>query len=434
MIKKKNKKKLIAIIILVLVINVVGSTIAYFTSNVEFTNIFNLGTYKIVTTEEFTSPTNWAPGQSIKKTIVSKNEGTIPAAVRASITEQWLDEENNDITNQVESGTAIINLANTNNWQKEGNYYYYKYPLKPGEATTTFIKSVTLNPELNGVTCTTSADGKTKSCEATSNILGATYKLIITKETVQYDKYDTVWNTNVVIEGEPVIEETSEDTIFEFNKDTHTISGFKSEIHPTPTDIVIPDKIDNVNVEIIDEGAFYGKGLTSVRLPSTLKTIRAGAFSGTDPNNPSEGISNNLTEIKIPEGVTTIENAAFQYNSLETVILPTTLSELESYVFYNNPTLVSAYLPEGITSIGEAAFENCDLHEVEIPSTVTTIGNNALYKGTLNQTNSNMNLTKIVNKTNKSFNWKTIVNSTESAEFKTGTIKNTYGNVIVTDN
>ena len=42
----KNKKSLIAIIVLFLVI---GVTIAYFTSSASFENIFNTGTYKVVT-------------------------------------------------------------------------------------------------------------------------------------------------------------------------------------------------------------------------------------------------------------------------------------------------------------------------------------------------------------------------------------------------
>lgn len=430
----KNKKVIFAIVGLLLIV-VVGTTIAYFTSNVEFINIFNLGTYKVVTKEEVTAPTNWAPGETVKKTIVSKNEGTIPAAVRAKITEQWLDGEN-DITSQVAEGTVIINLANTNNWQKEGDYYYYKYPLNPGEITTSFIKGVTLNPNINNVECTASSDGKTKTCESTSNITGSTYKLIITKETVQYDKYQSVWNTSVNITGTPVIEESNEDTIFDFDSSTGKILGFKNSVHPTPTEINIPDKIDNVNVEIIGEGAFYGKGLTSVRLPNTLTTIESGAFSGTDPRNPSEGTSNNLTEIKIPEGVTTIGVAAFQYNSLETVVLPTTLTSLGDYAFYKNQSLTSVFIPEGLTAIGEATFQNCGLLEIEIPSTITTIGNNAFYKGAIDYTESNTNLTKIINKTNNSFIWKNIVGSTDSAiqtTFVTGTIPTRDGDVIVTN-
>ena len=192
----KNKKTLFSLLILFFII-AIGATIAYFQSSVSFENLFTTGTYKVVTTETFESPSNWAPGEEIPKTITSTNEGTIPAAVRVSYTEQWLDEDNQDITSQVANGTAIINLDNTNEWTKEGNYYYYNYILEPEDTTSSFMKSVTLNPDLNGVTCT--GDGNTKTCTSNNSILGGTYKLTITKETVQADRYQEVWNTNIEI-------------------------------------------------------------------------------------------------------------------------------------------------------------------------------------------------------------------------------------------
>ena len=202
----KRKKSLIAIITLLLVV-AVGTTFAYYTSSAVFTNIFNTGTYRVVTTEVFESPSNWAPGEEIPKTITSTNEGTIPAAVRVSFTEQWLDKNNQDITSTISSGVVTINLDHTNYWIKEGNYYYYKYILDPGQTTKSFIKSVTLNPQIgsgNGeMQCTTSQDGLTQDCVATNSALGAKYVLTITKETVQADEYETVWNTQVEITEKP---------------------------------------------------------------------------------------------------------------------------------------------------------------------------------------------------------------------------------------
>ena len=197
--KLKNKKYLITILAIFLV---AGFTFAYFQSSGTFVNLFNTGTYRVVTTEVFEGPENWAPGQEIPKTITSTNEGTIPAAIRVSYTEQWLKEIDGvetDITNQITNGTVIINLDNTNDWIQEENHYYYKYILKPTETTTSFIRSVTLNSNINGATCVMSQDGLTQVCEASNPALGAKYKLTITKETVQADKYQEVWNTNVEI-------------------------------------------------------------------------------------------------------------------------------------------------------------------------------------------------------------------------------------------
>lgn len=202
--KLKNKKYLITILAVFLV---AGFTFAYFQSSASFVNIFNTGTYRVVTTEEFVGPENWAPGQEIPKTITSTNEGTIPAAVRVSYTEQWLKEIDGvetDITSQVSSGTVIINLDNTNDWIQEGNYYYYKYILKPTETTTSFIRSVTLDSNINGATCVMSQDGLTQTCESNNPALEATYKLTITKETVQADKYSE-WNSSVELTEKPQV-------------------------------------------------------------------------------------------------------------------------------------------------------------------------------------------------------------------------------------
>ena len=196
----KNKKSLIAIIA-VLLIAVVGVTFAYFQTTGTFENLFQTGVYRLVTTEVFESPDNWAPGQEIPKTITTTNEGTIPAAVRVSYTEQWLDGET-DITSSIDEDSAIINFDNTNDWILEDGYYYYKYILEPEQTTSSFIKSVTLNEELDEVNCT--EEGLTHVCEASNPALGAKYKLTITKETIQADKFSE-WNSSVELTEKPQV-------------------------------------------------------------------------------------------------------------------------------------------------------------------------------------------------------------------------------------
>ena len=190
----KNKKSLIALFA-ILLIAVIGVTFAYFQGQTVFRNVFFTGTYRLVTTEVFESPDNWQPGQEIDKTVTTTNEGTVPAAVRISYTEKWFDGDT-EITNSVPAGTAIINFDNTEDWELEDGYYYYKHILNPGETTTSFIKSVTLSNAVNGVTCT--GDGATKSCESTNPIAGATYKLILRIETIQSDKTDE-WDSEIEI-------------------------------------------------------------------------------------------------------------------------------------------------------------------------------------------------------------------------------------------
>ena len=197
--KIKNKKSLVAVVA-GLSIALIGLTFAYYTSNTTFENVFNAGKYKITLTEEFESPENWVPGETIPKTVTAKNDGTVDAAVRISYTEQWtteIDGVETDITSQVSPNPAIINFANQTDWTLSNGKYYYKYILKPTDETSSFISGVTLDPNLNSVTCT--GEGNTKTCEAQNKASGAKYKLTFTIETIQYDVYESEWNTNVEI-------------------------------------------------------------------------------------------------------------------------------------------------------------------------------------------------------------------------------------------
>ena len=81
-------------------------------------------------------------------------------------------------------------------------------------------------------------------------------------------------------------------------------------------------------------------------------------------------------------------------------------------------------LNEGLKSLGNEAFRYNELTTVTIPSTVTSIGTNAF---------TNNSLKTIVNKTGKKFNWKDIVNGTSAANFETGTINTSNGNITITN-
>jgi len=196
----KNKKTLVAIVAILLIIGV-GVTFAYFSSEDSFANLFNAGIYRIIDQEQFVSPDNWLPGETIPKVVTTKNTGSINAAVRISYTEKWEDSDTNDISSQIDPNPAIINFTNTSDWVLNNGYYYYKYILKPNDETNSFISGVTLDPNLNSVTCT--GEGNEKVCESTNLATGSKYTLTITIDTVQVDAYQSVWNTNVEITEKP---------------------------------------------------------------------------------------------------------------------------------------------------------------------------------------------------------------------------------------
>ena len=208
-----KKKRNLYVVAFLCFITLVGVTIAYLQSTDTFENIFNAGTYSVVTHEEFTSPDNWAPGDTTNKTITTTNEGTIPVRVRVKLEESWTSANDGNlplVSNNIQ--LALINLDNTEDWIKDGDYYYYVGELAPGETTSSLIESVTFNPEYQGdITCTTVDNVKT--CESSSEgYMGGTYTLSITTETVQSDAYQEVWDLDYNPTEERTIYDISDST------------------------------------------------------------------------------------------------------------------------------------------------------------------------------------------------------------------------------
>ena len=212
----KQRKSVIALL-LIAIIGVVGLTFAYFSNSDTIENNFITKEYGSTYTEEFVSPDNWLPGDTTNKTVVATNTGQVDQAVRIHVTEAWTTHNNGTLngwihpdgtkstheTNaelETDERVAIINLANTSDWTKVGDYYYYNYKLVPGKSTTSFIESVTFNSKtkLDNTCVTTEGNGtKTITCNSSGDDYdNATYSLTFTIDTVQYNQYRNAWNTN----------------------------------------------------------------------------------------------------------------------------------------------------------------------------------------------------------------------------------------------
>ena len=221
-----NQKRTIIILILVLTIGIVGLTIAYFSNSSTVNNIFTTQPYGTTVTENFTSPSNWLPGQEVDKTVVATNTGNVDEAVRISLSESWTTANNGTLNGWITStGTksshlpenepstdekvAIIYFDNASDWEYSNGYYYYKYKLSPNESTSSLIKSVTFNEKTKlDDTCveTPTATGRTITCDSSGDDYdNATYTLTFNIETVQYNKYKEAWNINYnIAESKPV--------------------------------------------------------------------------------------------------------------------------------------------------------------------------------------------------------------------------------------
>jgi len=234
--KKNNKKMPIIAITALAIIGIVGGTIAYFTSESIFPNIFKTKKVEMEYTEEFTPPDptdpnspEWKPNATIDKVVEVKNTSDIPLAVRISYTEEWVAADGTKLPNTFEKEGAtqrvvILNGIDTTKWIKVGTednvkgepvntWYYYNKVIKKNE-TAKFMDYVTFNPKVDieydeeitytytdNTTSTglTPEEGKTvkkttkKYTSKENGYAGATYTLTITIQTVQYDAYEAHW-------------------------------------------------------------------------------------------------------------------------------------------------------------------------------------------------------------------------------------------------
>ena len=209
-----------------------------------------------------------------------------------------------------------------------------------------------------------------------------------------------------------------------------SITGYNIE---GGTDVVIPSEINGKKVVGIAVGAFTDMGVIPTTNINNTKKVTVSYLNNnkkdvaTIPLSriPVEGLG--ITSVVIPSTVKSIGESAFENNQLTEVTIPSSVTSIGSYAFHSNK-LTSITLLDGVVSIGGNAFENNQLTEVTIPSSVTSIERGAFYK----DSSSNSNLSKIVNKSSKSFDWTAIVNDEFGvSSFITGTVKNNYGDIEV---
>lgn len=115
--------------------------------------------------------------------------------------------------------------------------------------------------------------------------------------------------------------------------------------------------------------AFANTPVQKVQLPSTLTTIRYGAFQNCTA----------LKQITLPESMTFIEGGAFQNcSALSSILVPQNVTYLGASAFSGCTSLTSATLPQAITRISSGLFENCSsLTTVQASSALKSIGSRA---------------------------------------------------------
>jgi len=115
--------------------------------------------------------------------------------------------------------------------------------------------------------------------------------------------------------------------------------------------------------------AFQDSLITSLTLPSGLRTIRQLAFSG----------ANRYPTLVIPNSVTLLESGAFQQAQYTSLTIGNGVTAIGESTFYRNygSRINSITFGTGLTSIGYAAFNMLGVEKLVIPEGVTTIATRA---------------------------------------------------------
>ncbi len=187
-------------------------------------------------------------------------------------------------------------------------------------------------------------------------------------------------------------------------KGVKSIGGFAFSNCNSLTSITIPDSVTSIG-----DGAFFDcDSLTSVTIPDSVTSIGDDAFAWCD----------SLTSVTIPDSVTSIGDYTFErcdsltkiyvnqnnsayssdsrgvlFNKQKTTLIqaprelngkyeiPSGVTSIGDYVFFDCDRLTSVTIPDSVTSIGDGAFKWCDsLTSVTIPDSVTSIGDGAFAR------------------------------------------------------
>ena len=120
--------------------------------------------------------------------------------------------------------------------------------------------------------------------------------------------------------------------------------------------------------ETISEYSFAFAGIESISIPSTLTSIQEYAFYN----------CKSLVSITIPKDskLTSIGEEAFRYSSISSIFIPEKVSSLqaETFSFISNTFIIEFHENSVISSLGLYCFSNSGIETIKLPNTVKTIG------------------------------------------------------------
>lgn len=170
------------------------------------------------------------------------------------------------------------------------------------------------------------------------------------------------------------------------DKETCTITGLSSMT--IKDNIIVPSKIGKYTVTGIGDNAFAKERITTVTIPSTIKTIGKGAFDDCGLLTAVYGLENcenmlqisnytfrlcaSLKVINLPPNLVYIGKEAFaNCHELQSIVFPSKLKTIDENAFAWCKSLSNVVFSDSITTIGTTAFSSClSMSEIVLPASV----------------------------------------------------------------
>lgn len=145
---KKKKRKAILLIFGLLALLVFGNSLTYFQKLESVDNKFQSAEANVYLNEKFDPNDRWVPGEEKQKEVCFGNDGSIDSVLRVKFTPVL---KLKDGTEDKEAAQNFkLNFADgfNENWEKHGDWYYYKKVLASNQMTDITLKSVTISDSI----------------------------------------------------------------------------------------------------------------------------------------------------------------------------------------------------------------------------------------------------------------------------------------------
>ena len=146
-------------------------------------------------------------------------------------------------------------------------------------------------------------------------------------------------------------------------------------------------RIENVEipqgVETIGRKAFLNNIIEFLKLPNSIKSIEFMAFEG-----------NQIKELTLGEDLEFIGHSAFSGNKIETLCIPTGVKSIENLAFRDNQ-IKEMTLGESVESIGNSAFSDNKIESLSLPKSIKSIDRWAFYSNQIKELTLGENLESI---------------------------------------